>query len=83
MARKFAGEIAEALIAAGRKADEPAADHRQCGARRSECDRHHPGRPGRCGRSKPALSIMVVGENVRLRDELDWLGKTAGALNPA
>jgi hypothetical protein len=29
------------------------------------------------------LSIIVVGENVRLRRELDWLGKTAAALNPA
>ena len=31
----------------------------------------------------PALSIIVIGENVRLREQLDWLGTMAGALNPA
>ena len=38
---------------------------------------------GRAAEKAPSLSIIVIGQNVRLREELDWLGKMAGALNPA
>ena len=83
MARKFAGEIAGALIAAGRKPDEPAAivanaaraDQRVIVTTLSEL--------GRAAEAAPALSILVVGENVRLREQLDWLGQKAASLNPA
>ena len=34
-------------------------------------------------RDELSLSILVIGENVRLREELDWLKHTARALNPA
>jgi uroporphyrin-III C-methyltransferase len=83
MARKYAGEIAQALIAAGRKEDEPAAviaNAARAGQSVTVTDLKG---LGAAAEKAPALSIIVVGENVRLRAELDWLGKKARALNPA
>src|SRR5580693_8980253 len=74
MARKYAGEIAQALIAAGRKEDEPAAviaNAARAGQSVTVTDLKG---LGAAAEKAPALSIIVVGENVRLRAELDWLG---------
>ena len=81
MARKFAGEIAEALLAAGRKPDEPAAIVANATRGDQKVIVTSLGDLGRQAEKAPALSIIVIGENVRLRQELDWLGKLA--LNPA
>jgi uroporphyrin-III C-methyltransferase len=83
MARKFAGEIADALIAAGRQKDEPAAI--VANAARADQDVIVTTLSGLAAAAEkaPPLSIIVIGENVRLRGELDWLGKTAALLNPA
>jgi uroporphyrin-III C-methyltransferase len=76
MARKFAGEIVQALLAAGRKPDEPAAI--VSNAARSDQQvilTTLAGLPG-AAENAPALSILVIGENVRLAGELSWLAKT-------
>ncbi len=83
MARKFAGEIAAALISAGRKPDEPAAVIANAARQDQSVTVTTLGGLGEAAAALPALSILVVGENVRLREQLDWLGKMAGALNPA
>jgi uroporphyrin-III C-methyltransferase len=83
MARKFAGEIADALIAAGRNADEPAAVIANAARQDQSVTVTTLGGLGAAAALHPALSILVVGENVRLRQDLDWLGRMAGALNPA
>jgi uroporphyrin-III C-methyltransferase len=83
MARKFAGEISDALIAGGRKADEPAA----IVANAARADQHvivtTLGGLAEAAAASPPLCILVIGENVRLRGELDWLSRTAKALAPA
>jgi uroporphyrin-III C-methyltransferase len=83
MARKFAGEIARALMAAGRNPDEPAAI--VANAARGDQSVMVTTLAGlsAAAQKAPALSIIVIGENVRLREQLDWLGTMAGALNPA
>ena len=83
MARKYAGEIADALIASGRKPDEPAAVIANAARAGQDVMVTDLKGLGAAASSAPALCILVVGENVRLRQELDWLGKTAAALNPA
>jgi uroporphyrin-III C-methyltransferase len=83
MARKYAGEIAQALIAAGRKADEPAAIVANAARAGQSVIVTDLAGLGAAAEKAPALSIIVVGENVRLREELNWLGKKARALNPA
>ncbi len=83
MGRKFAVEIADALIAGGRHADEPAAVIANAAREDQAVTVTTLGGLGAAAAAHPALSILVVGENVRLREELDWLGQVAGALNPA
>lgn len=73
MARKFAGEIVAELLKAGRKPDEPAA----IVANAARPDQHTvittlSGLPA-AAENSAALSIMVIGENVRLASELSWL----------
>ncbi|HKY19319.1 MAG TPA: uroporphyrinogen-III C-methyltransferase [Rhizomicrobium sp.] len=75
MARKFAGEIARALVAAGRSPGEPAA----IVANAARPDQQVivttlAGLPA-AAENAPALSVLVIGENVRLADELTWLAK--------
>jgi len=72
MARKFAGEIAAALLAAGRKEDEPAAI--LANATRFDqqliiTDLRH---LAAAAEQAPALSIIIIGKNVRLAGELSW-----------
>jgi len=73
MARKFAGEIAAALLAAGRSPDEPAAII----ANATRPDQHVTittlaGLPA-AAQTAPALAVLVIGENVGLARELSWL----------
>ena len=81
MALKHLGEIADRLVAAGRAADEPVAvvsraataDQRVLETRLGDCAAE----VAAAGIEPPAL--VVVGEVVRLRRGLDWLGALAGA----
>jgi uroporphyrin-III C-methyltransferase len=73
MARKFAGDIAQALLAAGRNPDEPAAII----ANATRPDQHVTittlaGLPA-AAENAPALAVLVIGENVGLARELSWL----------
>ena len=73
MARKFAGEIVDALLKAGRNANEPAAVI----ANATRADQQVTittlaGLPAAAEKA-PALAVMVIGENVGLAHELDWL----------
>ena len=77
MARKFAGEIVQALLAAGRNPDEPAAII----ANATRIDQQVvittlAGLPA-AAENAPALAVMVIGENVGLARELSWLAETA------
>jgi uroporphyrin-III C-methyltransferase len=78
MARKYAGEIAAKLIAAGRDANEPAA----VVSNASFTDQHVRvttlAELGQAAAESAAPAILVIGENVKLRDSLDWLGALAG-----
>jgi uroporphyrin-III C-methyltransferase len=83
MARKFAGDIARKLIAAGRSADEPAAVVANAARDRQSVSVTTLSDLGATAEKMPALAILVIGENVRLRMELEWLERTANLLNPA
>ena len=76
MARKFAGEISAALIAAGRSADEPAAIVANAARADQQVIVTTLGGLGAAAENAPSLAIMVIGENVRLAEELNWLAKT-------
>jgi len=80
MARKYAGEIAQKLIAAGRGAGEPAAIVSD--ASRPDQTTHVTtlAELGSVALENDAPAIIVIGENVRLRDGLDWLGAMSGKL---
>ena len=76
MARKFAGEIAQALLDAGREPSEPAAIIGNA----TRPDQHVTittlaGLPA-AAESAPALAVLVIGENVGLARELSWLART-------
>ncbi|HEY0265640.1 MAG TPA: uroporphyrinogen-III C-methyltransferase [Rhizomicrobium sp.] len=73
MARKFAGEIAQALLAAGRNPDEPAAIVANAARPGQRVIVTTLGGLARAAENAPALAIIVIGENVRLADELSWL----------
>jgi uroporphyrin-III C-methyltransferase len=73
MARKFAGEIVQALLLAGRDPNEPAAII----ANATRTDQQVvittlSGLPA-AAEQAPALAVMVIGENVGLAGELSWL----------
>ena len=76
MARKFAGEISAALIAAGRSADEPAAIVANAARADQQVIVTTLGGLGAAAENAPSLAIIVIGENVRLAEELNWLAKT-------
>lgn len=73
MARKFAGEIADALIAAGRRADEPAAIVANAARHDQEVRVTTLEGLAAAAEEAPALAILVIGENVALAKELAWL----------
>jgi uroporphyrin-III C-methyltransferase len=81
MARRHAGEIAAKLIAAGRDPAEPAAvvSDASCGVQSVNVTTLKG--LGAAAAASSAPAILVIGENVRLRQSLDWLdGKVAPAL---
>ena len=79
MARKQAGVIAEALMAAGRDAHEPAAIVANAARANQQVIETDLAGLGAAAENSPAVAIIVIGANVRLRQELDWLIRTAKA----
>jgi len=73
MARRQAGAIADALIAAGRDRNEPAAIIGNAARSDQQVTVTTLADLGDASQSSPALSIIVIGANVGLRSELDWL----------
>jgi uroporphyrin-III C-methyltransferase len=78
MARKHAGEIAIKLIAAGRDADEPAAIVSNASFADQNVRVTTLADLGAAAAESAAPAILVIGENVKLRAGLDWLGALAG-----
>jgi uroporphyrin-III C-methyltransferase len=76
MARKFADEISQALLAAGRSADEPAAIVANAARADQLVIVTTLGGLAAAAQTAPALAIIVIGENVKLAGELNWLAKT-------
>jgi uroporphyrin-III C-methyltransferase len=76
MARKFAGEIAQELMAAGRSSHEPAAIVANAARPDQQVILTTLGGLAAAAENAPALAIIVIGENVRLAEELSWLAKT-------
>ena len=73
MARRFAAEIADILIAAGRRPDEPAAIVANAARPDQQVIVTTLAGLGRAAENSPALAIIVIGENVKLAGELNWL----------
>ena len=78
MARKHASDIASKLMAAGRSRHEPAAIVSD-----ATFDKQHVivttlAALGEAAATSTAPAIIVIGENVKLRDGLDWIGALAG-----
>ena len=78
MARRFAGEIASKLIAAGRSPDEPAAVVANASLDHQSVHITTLHGLGAAAAVSSAPAILVIGENVRLREQMDWLGAMAG-----
>ena len=73
MARKFAGEISAALLAAGRASTEPAAIVANAARPDQQVIITTLGGLAAAAQDAPALAIIVIGENVTLAEELNWL----------
>jgi uroporphyrin-III C-methyltransferase len=73
MARRFASEIADALLAAGRDADEPAAIVANAARADQQVIVTTLGGLAAAAEAAPALAIMIIGRNVALARELSWL----------
>jgi uroporphyrin-III C-methyltransferase len=78
MARRHAGEIAAALIAAGRDANEAAAIVSDATNDKQAVVETTLAKLGDEAVASNAAAIIVIGENVKLRAGLDWLGAMAG-----
>jgi uroporphyrin-III C-methyltransferase len=74
MALAHADEIARKLIDAGRDADEPAAIVSNATSGEQTVQVTTLARVGAEAKTVDAPAILVIGENVRLREGLDWLG---------
>src|SRR3569832_255187 len=79
MARKTVGAIAARLIAAGRVAEEPAAIVSNASTGDQTVTVTTLAGLGEAAAGS-APAIIVIGENVRLRDGLDWIGAMSGRL---
>ena len=77
MARKFAGEIAQELMAAGRSSHEPAAIVANAARPDQQVILTTLGGLATAAENAAALAIIVIGENVRLAEELSWLAEIA------
>ncbi len=83
MARGFASEIASLLIANGRGADEPAAIVSDATFGKQNVFVTTLSKLGDAAAQSTAPAIIAIGENVKLREGLDWLGAMGGKLlNP-
>ncbi|HEY1961732.1 MAG TPA: uroporphyrinogen-III C-methyltransferase, partial [Rhizomicrobium sp.] len=80
MALAHADEIARKLIAAGRAANEPAAIVSDATREKQRVRVTTLGKLGEVARESSAPAILVIGENVKLRAGLDWLGALSGRL---
>jgi uroporphyrin-III C-methyltransferase len=78
MARKNIGEIASKLIAAGRDGVEPAAIVSDATRGKQDVIVTTVAELGAAAADDKAPAIIVIGENVRLRAGLDWIGAMAG-----
>ena len=76
MARKFAGEIAQELMAAGRSSHEPAAIVANAARPDQQVILTTLGGLAAAAENAPALAIIVIGEYVKLAKELSWLAET-------
>jgi uroporphyrin-III C-methyltransferase len=76
MGRKFAGEIARMLMAGGRAASEPAAIVANAARPDQQVIVTTLGQLGEAAERSPPLAIIVIGENVKLAKELNWLAGT-------
>jgi len=74
MARRHAGEIAAKLIAAGRALSEPAAIISSTSLDQQTTTVTTLGELGERAADAQTPAILVIGENVRLAEGLDWLG---------
>ena len=77
MGRKHAGAIADALIAAGRDPGEPVAIIGNAARSDQQVTVTNLASLGAAAESSPVLSIIVIGANIGLRGELDWLIRMA------
>ena len=78
MARRFAGEIAAKLIATGRSPNEPAAVVANASLDNQSVHITTLHGLGAAAAASTAPAILVIGENVRLREHMDWLGAMTG-----
>jgi len=80
MALAHIEEIAAKLMEAGRAADEPAAIVSDATFARQNVRVTTLGEVARVAKESTAPAIFVIGENVKLREGLDWLGAMSGKL---
>ncbi|MBI3677161.1 MAG: uroporphyrinogen-III C-methyltransferase [Proteobacteria bacterium] len=80
MALAHAEEIAAKLIEGGRHASEPAAIVSDATFVKQNVRVTTLGELGRVANESSAPAILVIGENVKLREGLDWLGAMTGKL---
>jgi uroporphyrin-III C-methyltransferase len=76
MARKFAGEIAQDLLEAGRDPSEPAAIIANATRPDQQVIVTTLAGLAAAAENAPALAVLVIGENVGLARELSWLAET-------
>jgi uroporphyrin-III C-methyltransferase len=79
MAHQFASEIAAKLIAAGRNGSDPAAIVSDATSQKQHVVVTTLAGLGEAAAASATPAILVIGENVRLRAGLDWLGALGGA----
>jgi uroporphyrin-III C-methyltransferase len=80
MGKSFAGEIAARLIEAGRSTNEPAALVSNASLSDQDVRVVTLASLGAAAEASEKPVIIIVGENVRLRQGMDWLGALAGRI---
>jgi uroporphyrin-III C-methyltransferase len=80
MALAHAGEIVRKLMDAGRAANEPAAIVSDATSEKQNVRVTTLAKLAEAARESSAPAILVIGENVKLRAGLDWLGALSGRL---
>jgi uroporphyrin-III C-methyltransferase len=77
MARKFAGEISQALLQAGRDPNEPTAIVTNATRADQTVTITTLAKLPAAAEGAPALAVLVIGQNVALAGELSWLARTS------